>query len=158
LGETAVVTQDTITRKTYSAGGQAIATPACYAAVSGDPEGGNNGLFYLQSDHLGSATFLTHGNGHGSEGNKVPYSTKFFTPFGEYRIQPAASLEAPSQPIQAAKQTAGWRIMNNELRVGETDVAEGDYSLNSCIQCAIIAIIDVNDSGSEVDYGYYNDS
>ena len=35
----------------------------------------------------GSATFMTHGNGRASEGNKVANSTKFFTPFGEYRIQ-----------------------------------------------------------------------
>ncbi len=75
--------QETITRKTYSAGGQAIAT-----RVSGDPNTGNNGLFYFHSDHLGSATFLTHGNGHANEGLKVANSTKFYTPFGEYRIQP----------------------------------------------------------------------
>jgi RHS repeat-associated protein len=56
--------------------------------VSGDPETTNNGLFYIHSDHLGSATFLTHGNGHASEGLKKANSTKFFTPFGEYRIDP----------------------------------------------------------------------
>jgi RHS repeat-associated protein len=56
--------------------------------VSGDPETTNNGLFYLHSDHLNSATFLTHGNGHASEGLKKANSTKFFTPFGEYRIDP----------------------------------------------------------------------
>ncbi len=81
-------TQDTITRKTYSAGGQVIAT-----RISGDPVTNNNGLFYFHSDHLGSATFLTHGNGHASEGNKVANSTKFYTPFGEYRIQPPSPTD-----------------------------------------------------------------
>lgn len=54
--------------------------------VSGDPLSGNNGLFYFHSDHLGSATFLTYGNGHANEGLKKANTTNFFTPFGEYRI------------------------------------------------------------------------
>ena len=73
-------------------------SPAIATRVSGDPETNNNGLFLrqncrLHSDHLGSATFMTHGNGHASEGNKVANSTKFFTPFGEYRIQPPSPTD-----------------------------------------------------------------
>ena len=44
--------QTTIQRSTYSLAGQAIAT-----RVNGDPEG-HDGLYYLYSDHLGSASAL----------------------------------------------------------------------------------------------------
>jgi YD repeat-containing protein len=48
------VTTDTIIRRTYLLGGQAIAT-----RITGDPVSGNNGLFYLHTDHLGSTSMLT---------------------------------------------------------------------------------------------------
>jgi hypothetical protein len=50
----------TIRRKTYALGGQAVAT-----RISVDP-GGNNGLFYMHRDHLGSNSVMSFGQGHGS--------------------------------------------------------------------------------------------
>ena len=62
-----------ITRSTYMLAGQAVAT-----RVSGDPEA-NNGLFYLYSDHLGSATAMT-----GPNGSLVDEVVRYY-PFGGYR-------------------------------------------------------------------------
>jgi hypothetical protein len=47
----------TITRKTYALGGKAIAT-----RISGNQEG-DNGLFYIHSDHLGSTSVMSYGQG-----------------------------------------------------------------------------------------------
>jgi RHS repeat-associated protein len=77
----------TITRKTYSFGGQTIAT-----RISGDQEG-DNGLFYIHSDHLGSTSVMSYGQGHGSNsGNKVDDSTARYLPFGDWRVEPAHEL------------------------------------------------------------------
>ncbi len=62
------------TRKTYSLAGQAIAV-----RVSGDPEAGNNGLFYIHSDHLGSTSVMSD-----ESGAQVGPTTRY-TPFGDYR-------------------------------------------------------------------------
>ncbi|MBK6713503.1 MAG: peptidoglycan DD-metalloendopeptidase family protein [Chloroflexi bacterium] len=64
--------QTTIQRSTYSLAGQAIAT-----RVNGDPEG-HDGLYYLYSDHLGSASALVT-----SGGQKVNETR--YLPFGGYR-------------------------------------------------------------------------
>jgi RHS repeat-associated protein len=64
----------TITRKTYSVAGQAVAV-----RVSGDPDEANNGLFYIHSDHLGSASAMSDENG-----AQVGTTTRY-TPFGRYR-------------------------------------------------------------------------
>jgi RHS repeat-associated protein len=77
----------TITRKTYALGGQTIAT-----RISGDQEG-DNGLFYIHSDHLGSTSVMSYGQGHGSNsGNKVDDSTARYLPFGDWRVEPAHDL------------------------------------------------------------------
>ncbi len=70
-----------IQRTTYAMAGQAIAVE-----VTGDPEAANNGLFYLHSDHLGSANAMSYGAGHatGTEGTLVGVVNQFY-PFGEYR-------------------------------------------------------------------------
>ena len=53
--------------------GQAIAT-----RITGDPETGNNGLFYFLVDHLGSTTLMVTTAG-------VIMSTAYFLPYGGYR-------------------------------------------------------------------------
>ncbi|MBK7920672.1 MAG: hypothetical protein IPJ94_31365 [Chloroflexi bacterium] len=65
----AVVTesQTTIQRSTYSLAGQAIAV-----RVAGSPLATNNGLFYLYSDHLGSASALVTGGGQKGERDPLP--------------------------------------------------------------------------------------
>ncbi|HRQ40775.1 MAG TPA: RHS repeat-associated core domain-containing protein [Chloroflexota bacterium] len=62
---------DVIRRSTYSVAGQAIAVK-----VTGDPDG-NDGLFFLYSDHLGSANAMRHPNGSVTQ-------TRYL-PFGGYR-------------------------------------------------------------------------
>ncbi len=56
--------------------GQAVAT-----RITGDPETGNNGLFYFLVDHLGSTTLMVTTAG-------VIMSTAYFLPFGSYRSTP----------------------------------------------------------------------
>jgi hypothetical protein len=89
----------TITRKTYALGGQTIAT-----RISGNQEG-ENGLFYIHSDHastllstgLGSTSVMSYGQGHGSNsGNKVLDSTARYLPFGDWRVEPAHDTSAGS--------------------------------------------------------------
>ncbi len=63
----------TIKRSTYSLAGQPIAT-----RITGDPETGNNGLFYFLVDHLGSTTLMVTTAG-------VIMSTAYFLPYGGYR-------------------------------------------------------------------------
>jgi len=45
----------------------------------------NNGRFYIHSDHLGSNSAMSYGNGHPQEGQLVPDSLTRYTPFGDYR-------------------------------------------------------------------------
>ncbi|MFO7541092.1 MAG: hypothetical protein R6X32_23875, partial [Chloroflexota bacterium] len=79
-----MISSYTITGKTYALGGQTIAT-----RISGNQEG-DNGLFYIHSDHLGSTSVMSYGQGHGSDsGNKVPDSTARYLPFGDWRVEPA---------------------------------------------------------------------
>jgi RHS repeat-associated protein len=74
----------TIIRTTYFLAGQTIAT-----RVSGDPVSGNNGLFYIYSDHLGSSSLLVN-----SSNNPVAGSRTWYLPFGGYRAG-----SAPTQTI-----------------------------------------------------------
>ncbi|MBK8985230.1 MAG: hypothetical protein IPM39_03975 [Chloroflexi bacterium] len=74
---------DIIRRSTYMLAGQAAAV-----RVTGDPEG-HDGLYYLYSDHLGSASAMTYGldgNGdpHPQAGQLVGDVTRYY-PFGGYR-------------------------------------------------------------------------
>lgn len=71
-----------IIRKTYFLGGQAIATH-----ISGDPNSGNNGFFYLHSDHLGSSSLLTN-----SSGVKVTGSETRYYPYGAQRLVPSQTI------------------------------------------------------------------
>jgi RHS repeat-associated protein len=71
----------TISRKTYFLGSQAIAT-----RVSGDPDG-NNGLFYIHTDHLGSASLMSD-----ADGQKVEPSVARYLPYGRWRTEPTADL------------------------------------------------------------------
>ena len=70
-----------IKRATYALGGYAIATK-----ISGDPTAGNNGTFFIYSDHLGSMRYLTIGN------NVVATSRADFMPFGDWRTEPTSGL------------------------------------------------------------------
>jgi RHS repeat-associated protein len=86
----------TITRKTYSFAGRTIAT-----RISGDPDG-NDGLYYLHSDHpstalgtsLGSNSVMSYGQGHASNlvGKEVPGSRGRYFPYGGWRVTPTAGL------------------------------------------------------------------
>ncbi len=76
----------TITRKTYSFAGRTIAT-----RVSGDVEG-DNGLFYIHSDHLGSTSVMSYGQGHAQQGQEVPGSPTHYLPFGDWRVEPSHDL------------------------------------------------------------------
>jgi RHS repeat-associated protein len=75
---------NTIKRSSYSFAGQTVAM-----RVSGDPVSGNNGLFYVLSDHLGSTSMLVN-----SSGGVVAGSTTRNLPYGGYR--PGS---APTQTI-----------------------------------------------------------
>lgn len=81
-GPGAWVTSVTVKRSTYHLAGQAIAT-----RISGDPVSGNNGVFYLVSDHLGSTSLMTN-----SSGAVVANSAAYYLPFGDYRKTPTADL------------------------------------------------------------------
>ncbi|HSH06002.1 MAG TPA: RHS repeat-associated core domain-containing protein [Anaerolineae bacterium] len=73
-GTTTSLTQQVITRITYHFAGQAIATK-----VMNHPISSENGLYYMLSDHLGSASAMSD-----AAGNQVGTITRY-TPFGEYR-------------------------------------------------------------------------
>ncbi len=76
----------TITRKTYALGGKTIAT-----RISGNIEG-DNGLFYIHSDHLGSTSVMSYGQGHLQQGQEVPGSNAHYLPFGDWRVEPSHEL------------------------------------------------------------------
>jgi hypothetical protein len=60
--------------------------------ISGDPDPERNGLYYIHTDHLGSTSLLSYGQGHEDVGEEVPGSRAAHLPFGEYRVEPAAGL------------------------------------------------------------------
>ena len=72
----------TIQRSTYFLAGKAIAT-----RISGDPVSSKNGLFFLHSDHLGSASVMSDDTGAEVLGSEARY-----LPFGDWRTQPTADL------------------------------------------------------------------
>jgi RHS repeat-associated protein len=71
-----------IQRSSYSLAGQTIATH-----VAGDPVSGNNGFFFILSDHLGSVSLLSRPNN-----TQVAGSTARYLPFGGWRTTPTAGL------------------------------------------------------------------
>ena len=73
---------NTIKRSTYSFAGQTVAM-----RVTGDPVSGNNGLFYVLSDHLGSTSMLVN-----SSGGVVAGSTTRNLPYGGYRTTPTQTI------------------------------------------------------------------
>jgi RHS repeat-associated protein len=75
------ITLATIQRSTYAIAGQTIAIE-----VSGDPEPGNNGVFYVYTDHLGSISVLSD-----LEGALVGDVVRYY-PFGEYREPPTTEI------------------------------------------------------------------
>ncbi len=76
---TAVRRQTLIQRTTYRLAGQTIAVK-----VSGSPT--NDGLYYVHSDHLGSASVLSNAGG-----AVVPGSEARYLPFGDWRTQPTSN-------------------------------------------------------------------
>jgi RHS repeat-associated protein len=60
--------------------------------ISGDPDPERNGLFYIHTDHLGSTSLLSYGQGHEDAGEEVPGSRAAHLPFGEYWQEPDAGL------------------------------------------------------------------
>ena len=65
-----------IQRSAYQVAGQAIAT-----RVTSDPAGDNDGLFFIYSDHLGSASVLRKSD----QNDPFPGSLTRYLPFGSYR-------------------------------------------------------------------------
>jgi RHS repeat-associated protein len=78
---TAVTPNATIRRRTYLLGGQPVAG-----------ENVKNGLFYMHSDHLGSNSVMSYGQGHGNVGTAVPNSRGRYFPYGGWRVTPTAGL------------------------------------------------------------------
>ena len=128
--------QTVIQRSTYSLAGQAIAV-----RVASSPLATNNGLFYLYSDHLGSASALVD-----SGGQKVNETR--YLPFGGYRsggighvqrlgqgVLPAGAhstakrnrsaatwlvrraISSGSRPCSAARAAAVWATYAGSLRL-----------------------------------------
>ncbi|MFZ1398424.1 MAG: RHS repeat-associated core domain-containing protein, partial [Candidatus Promineifilaceae bacterium] len=91
---------NTIKRSSYTFAGQTVAL-----RVSGDPVSGNNGLFYVVSDHLGSTSMLVN-----SSGGVVAGSTTRNLPYGGYR--PGS---APTQTITDRGYTGHKQNDNLEL-------------------------------------------
>jgi hypothetical protein len=54
--------------------------------ASGDLDG-NNGLFYIHTDHLGSTSLMS-----GANGQKVETSVARYLPYGRWRTEPTADL------------------------------------------------------------------
>ena len=71
----------------YTFGSQRVAL-----RISGDPDPERNGLFYIHTDHLGSTSLLSYGQGHAQAGEEVPGSRAAHLPFGEHRVEPEAGL------------------------------------------------------------------
>ena len=74
-------------RSTYYLAGKAIAT-----RINGTTN--DDGLYFFHSDHLGSATVMSYGEGHAgqTEGTKVAGSETRYLPFGDWRTEPTANL------------------------------------------------------------------
>ena len=77
---------DIIICKDYSFNGRTIAT-----RISGNQEG-DNGLFYIHSDHLGSTSIMSYGQGHSQQGQEVLGSQASYLPFGDWRVEPGHEL------------------------------------------------------------------
>lgn len=77
------VTQSTV-RKTYLLAGQAIAQKTV-VTVGSNPS--TSELYFIYTDHLGSANVLAT-----ADGNNTPVQVARFMPFGEYRTEPTADI------------------------------------------------------------------
>ncbi|MCI0579361.1 MAG: hypothetical protein L0332_09365, partial [Chloroflexi bacterium] len=78
----------TVERATYSLAGQAIAL-----RIESTP-GGTNGLYYFHTDHLGSNSLLTYGQGQTGPGTLFLGSAARYLPFGGYRGTPPTTNPA----------------------------------------------------------------
>ena len=72
-------------RSTYYLAGKAIAT-----RINGTTN--DDGLYFFHSDHLGSATVMSYGQGHASVGQAVAGSETRYLPFGDWRTEPTVGL------------------------------------------------------------------
>ena len=110
----------TITRKTYALNGRTIAT-----RISGNQEG-ENGLFYIHSDHpsallrtgLGSTSVMSYGQGHANPGTKVLGSTAHYLPFGDWRVEQAHELTDQGFTGHKHNDDLGLIYMNARYYVG----------------------------------------
>ncbi|MCI0728561.1 MAG: hypothetical protein L0332_17830 [Chloroflexi bacterium] len=86
---TAMVDSPAIKRKLYALGGQPIAL-----RINGDPIAQYNGLFYIHTDHLGSNSLLSYGQGQTGPGTLFLGSEARYLPFGGYRGTPPTTNPA----------------------------------------------------------------
>ena len=70
-----------VQRTTYSLAGQAIGL-----RIVGNPDG-DNGLYYMHTDHLGSTSTLSYLADDGTA-DVVPEARALYEPFGDYRLEP----------------------------------------------------------------------
>jgi RHS repeat-associated protein len=97
-----------IQRRSYSLAGQRIAV-----RVSGDPDGSDNGLFFVYSDHLGSTSVLAN-----SSNGLVSGSTARYHPFGAYRTTPTQTISDRQYTGHAHNDDLGLIYMNARYYVG----------------------------------------
>jgi RHS repeat-associated protein len=93
-------------RSTYSLAGQTIAT-----RVSGDPVSGNNGLFTIYSDHLGSTSLVVN-----SGNNPVAGSRTWYLPFGGYRPNTAPTQTITDRDFTGQKENMELGLLYYQAR------------------------------------------
>lgn len=96
-----------IQRSSYSLAGQSIAV-----RVSGDPAGGNNGLFFYYADHLGSTSIMLRSNG-----DFVCGSSARYFPFGAYRTTRTQTISDRQYTGHAHNDDLGLIYMNARFYV-----------------------------------------
>lgn len=78
-------------------------------------------LLYLHGDHLGSASLLTYGQGHGANtGQPVPDTLARYLPFGGYRVNPGTDLTDRGFTGHKHNDPLGLIYMNARYYVPET--------------------------------------
>lgn len=128
------MTDNTVVRRHYSAGGQSVAL-----RVSGHPTPANNGLFFTIADHpttslragLGSASVLSDSSGVAVTGSDTRYpSTPAFglrsgqaLPFGDYRQAPTTNPDLTERGYTGHKHndSLGLIYMNARYYVPNTN-------------------------------------
>ena len=100
-----------IQRSTYYLAGKAIAT-----RINGTTN--DDGLYFFHSDHLGSATVMSYGQGHASVGQTVADSVTRYLPFGDYRTAPQTELTELGYTGHHENRGLGLTYMNARFYVG----------------------------------------